>query len=245
MQELSVTQQQQLKSSNNKIMKKSIYFLLAIFSFSCSSTDGDNAPNLNSAPETPELISPSNNQLCIDNNINFKWNVSNDVEGDDITYLIEISKDNSFYQIAKSGIINQNNKNYELAKGQAYYWRVSAKDTKGNKSAYSTIFNLYTEGEAVINHLPFNASLVSPLKNASVFGTTILLKWQGEDVDNDELTYDLYFGEDDELSLLQSEINLNEFSVNIAANKNYSWRIDTIDSNNAKTAGTTWNFHTD
>ncbi len=90
------------------------YILITFFSvvlFSCSSSgdasgsgsgsDDDN-PTANTAPSIPSLSNPTNNLLCIDNNLTFDWGASTDEEGDAIKYVLELSTDNQFKELTHS-----------------------------------------------------------------------------------------------------------------------------------------------
>ncbi|MBL4724648.1 MAG: hypothetical protein JKY73_04560 [Lutibacter sp.] len=88
---------------------------------------------------------PVNNDLCIDNVLNFDWDMSTDPDGDALTYQIQVSKDAQFSQIAHRlsnilGIL----KTLTLAKGIAYYWRVVVKDGQGEQTI-GHIWNFSTD----------------------------------------------------------------------------------------------------
>lgn len=221
---------------------KQIIYLITLFLF-CACSGDDSKSISNTAPITPELITPQNNLLCIDNQLQFEWNTSEDLDGDAISYFIEIAKDNEFSQIVKSGTVTQTNKTYELEKGTAYYWRVTAMDSEGNKSSNSTIWNFYTEGISKTNHAPFLPALVQPNMNATMNTAEVTLQWEGSDVDKDNLTYDVFLGETTNMPKIQSNSSDNNLTVAINSNTTYYWRIDTIDSEGAKTFGKTWEFH--
>jgi hypothetical protein len=65
-------------------------------------------------------------------------------------------------------------------------------------------------------------------------------------VDNDPLTYDVYFGTDNPptvvLSPDQSETTI---SKDLDPSTNYYWKIVVKDNNGGQTIGQTWNFKTD
>lgn len=64
----------------------------------------------------------------------FSWDASYDIQGDDIFYTLQISTDPAFTQIVheKKDMIETTYTLDQLEKG-TYYWRVIAKDTKGNE----------------------------------------------------------------------------------------------------------------
>lgn len=72
----------------------------------------------------------------------FSWDPSYDIQGDDLFYTIQISTDPSFTHIVhEQKDMIETEFTYQLAKG-TYYWRVIAKDSKGNGQ---TAFDLYED----------------------------------------------------------------------------------------------------
>lgn len=63
----------------------------------------------------------------------FEWDASYDIQGDDLSYTFQISKDPSFSKliVQKKGMTNTTMTIKKLTKG-TYYWRVIASDSKGH-----------------------------------------------------------------------------------------------------------------
>ena len=228
------------------------YFILCIgvVLVSCSSGGGDDTPDpeptpKNVAPTVPSLVYPTNNLLCINNVLEFEWNASTDSNGDAITYKIDVSKDSQFSSIDYTATSSAIKHTFTLEKGIAYYWRVKATDSKNESSNYSSIYNLYTEGERTSNHLPFVAELIAPLQNAEENSGTITLEWTGSDVDNDPLTFDVYFDMVNPPVTKVSE-NQSESTLSVAAEsgKDYYWKVVVKDDKGGEAIGQVWNFST-
>jgi hypothetical protein len=231
-------------------MRKLIYTIAIGILLSCggSGTDEPTPPPVieNKAPLVPTLIYPSVDLLCIENAINFQWNASTDPDGDTVSYQIQIAKDNSFTQIVQSIANTTTTRDISLEKGVAYYWRVSAKDSKNKSSDYSTVNSFYTEGEGVSNYLPFSPEIISPSLNAVVQETSATLEWSASDVDNDPLTYDVYFGTDNPpTSKVSTDQTVNNFTVNVNSASDYFWKVVVKDDKGGQTIGQVWNFKTD
>jgi hypothetical protein len=228
-------------------MKKFIYIsVISFLIISCGG--GDDSVNAieNVAPTTPTLIAPVNNKLCVDNSLNFEWSVSVDSNNDPIIYEIQVAKDNQFVQIVKTLKSTTNSQNIVLEKGVAYYWRVKATDDKFLSRNYSEVYKFYTQGEAVINHLPFSPELVQPVLNALLNTTTATLSWNATDVDiTDSLSYDIYFGTNNPLT---SKVSANQttktLEVNLVASTVYYWKVVVKDDKGGETIGQTWMFKT-
>ncbi|MED4453987.1 CotH kinase family protein [Metabacillus fastidiosus] len=75
----------------------------------------------------------------------FIWDSSYDIQGDDITYLFQISKDPAFSTVIyeKKNMVETEIRLNKLAAG-IYYWRAVAKDKKGNEQK---AFDQYEDGD--------------------------------------------------------------------------------------------------
>lgn len=219
---------------------------------SCGGGGGDDPPaptaptQVNRAPTAPTLSQPTNNLLCIDNVLNFSWNASSDPDGDAISYEIQIATNNQFSQDLQSFTAGSTSHQVTLSKGVAYYWRVKATDSKNSSSAYSSTYQFYTEGEGTTNHLPFSPSISKPGLNSLVQEATTSLEWTASDVDNDDLTYDVYFGTTNPpVTKVTENQSGTSFTVNLEAAKNYYWIVVAKDGNGGQTTGQVWSFKTD
>lgn len=223
-------------------MKKFILFSLIVSSvlISCSSE------LVNTAPTVPNLITPLNNQLCINNSISFEWGVAKDAEKNPIVYQLQIATDNQFTQIVSSTDVTASVQTMTLEKGKAYYWRVKATDDKNASSAYSSTFSFYTEGIAVTNHAPFLPQLVSPTNNSTISGTSTTLKWTASDVDtNDVLSFDVFLGTvENPTAKIVDNKTLTSFEATLQPNTKYYWKVVVKDNKGGVTSGQIWSFIT-
>jgi len=169
---------------------------------------------------------PTNNKLCIDNTVNFSWNASTDPEGKSVSYELQIAKNNTFTENLQTKNTNSPSISVTLKKGVAYYWCIKAKDDKNASSNYSSTYNFYTEGEGVSNHLPFSPTIVTPELNTVVQEMSVDLKWAASDVDNDVLSFDVYF---DIVNPPSTKIadGISETAVNrtLDPSKTYYWKV--------------------
>ncbi|NAY93497.1 hypothetical protein GTQ34_16440 [Muricauda sp. JGD-17] len=227
-------------------MKRLLILLVVVFIHSCSKSENNpDSPvdeTENTAPSVPVTIYPTNGLLCIENPIEFSWNSAIDKEGDEITYEIEIASDESFTNLIEKTTVNETKKTFTLEKGIELNWRVRAKDNKNNVSDFSTNWKFYTEGEGIVNYLPFKPTLLNPILNSTVTGNSVSLEWSSSDVDGDELVYDLYFGNSNPPSLFQENISDNTYSIGIIENQIYYWKIIVKDGNGGEAIGNVWNF---
>jgi len=251
-------------------MKKFLYIaIIGMVIWSCGG-DGDDPPPPpeNQAPSTPTTIYPANNELCIDNAVNFQWNASTDPEGDAITYTIEVSENSAFSSITHTQTTSSTSLSISLNKGISFYWRVTAKDSKDLSSDASSSNGFYTEGEGVSNYAPFSPVLVAPTLGATVTADSVTLMWTADDVDTDDtLTFDVFFATDEEivkeaLKEYYEKIKDNpDFDTDYRIGKdqsgntliynglevstNYYWIVVVKDDKGGQTIGQVWSFKTD
>jgi len=116
---------------------------------------------------------------------------------------------------------------------------------ENESSAFSSIFNLYTEGIGLSNHLPFSPELVAPILNTTETEGTITLAWKGSDTDGDPLTYDVYFDDKNPPTILVSENQIEQtLNVNTIVDKNYYGRVVVKDDKGGESIGQIWGFST-
>ena len=195
----------------------------------------------NRAPSAVNLIYPSQNLLCIENTITFNWSEAIDPENDALEYNIIIATDRAMTNIIENETTTSSELTFILEKQTAYYWKVDALDVKNNQGTESEIFAFYTKGEGVLNYAPFASELVSPENNGQVNATSVSLTWEAADADTDDiLSYELYFGENSDLNLMDDTLTEKSYTVSVESGKTYSWKVNVKDQYEAKSIGQTW-----
>ena len=231
------------------MIKRYLHLLLIVgFVFSCSSGDGDIEPEPdNGVPSVPTIIYPLNNTLCIDNAINFEWSASSDPDGDSVRYKVEISKDANFSNIVTNKSVSSATTTLiTLDKGVSFFWRVNAIDSKNAESNYSLTSQFLTEGNGVLNHLPFVAELVAPEMDELINGTSVTLSWTASDADNDVLTFDVYLDtSSNPVTRISENQTENTFNITgLTTATTYYFKVDVKDDNGGVTFGQVWSFKT-
>lgn len=231
-------------------MKKLIILINILVLFSCSKSDEGNEPDIipeptpvkNTAPTIPVKKFPANGLLCTDNPVEFSWNSSTDKDADAITYEIELSRNQTFTEIIEERTVSTLNVSVELEKGIEIYWRVRAKDNKEEFSSFSPIWSFYTEGEGVVNYIPFTPSLIYPVAFMKVDENPVMLEWTSDDVDGDIISYDIYFGETTPPILVKENSAESTYVVSVAPDKTYYWKIVVKDDSGGQSIGDIWQF---
>lgn len=212
-------------------------FLFSLLALQCSKKDA------NQAPSTVTLIFPSENLLCIDNTVDFNWSDAIDPEANEIEYKITVATDRGLTNIVESRTVTSSQITFNLEKATAYYWQVDALDIDNNLGSSSETYAFYTQGTVIENYAPFSPKVISPENNAVVNAGTVFLRWIAEDINTtDILTYELYFGENDNLVLLENNLNSQNYEITVEAGKTYSWQVNVKDQNGAKSIGQVWTF---
>lgn len=225
-------------------MKKEIKYIAALFTvLLLSACGGDSGPSNTAPSQVTQVVFPTADLLCIDNNINFQWNASTDADEDPISYRIVIALDRSLTNIVEERTVATNSVIITLQQGIAYYWSVTAIDNMDLESEPSQTLAFFTSGPGITNYAPFTAALNSPSEESIVSAGTVNLQWTGGDTDvDDTLTYDLYFGLATDPPLSQAGLSTENASEATTSGNTYFWRVDTIDDSNIKTIGQTWSF---
>lgn len=197
----------------------------------------------NKAPSELSLIFPTENLLCTSNTITFNWTDATDAENDEIEYTITIATDRALNTIIENRTLKESEITLTLDNATPYYWKVDALDINNNIGTSSKVFAFYTQGESIENYAPFAAELISPEINETITQETVLLSWTAEDINTaDVLTYELFFGENNNAVLLEENLSFKNFQVNVSKGKTYSWSVNVKDQNGGKSIGETWTF---
>ncbi|MFT5250041.1 MAG: hypothetical protein ACI93P_001776 [bacterium] len=214
---------------------------LCFLAASCSKEAPVNQP-----PSIVQLTFPTEDLLCIDNSISFNWTDATDPERDSIQYNIIIAKDRQLIDVIENRTVSASETSLTLEKSTAFYWQVNAVDINNNQASSSSVFAFFTKGDGVTNYAPFMADLKTPENNTSVSAGSVDLIWKGSDINTaDTLTYELFFGENTTLNLLESALSAETYVVSVVSGKTYSWKVNVTDNSGAKSIGQIFTFTVD
>lgn len=222
-----------------------IHVFVVVLMFSCSgsgdTTEQEKAPN-----KVTMLTYPTNNLLCINNTLDFQWGESTDPNGDVVFYILDIATKSDFSDVESFTLKEETIKTVTLERGRSYFWRVLARDSKNFESDYSEVYQFYTQGEGEENHLPFSPVLIAPKKGAIVSGASVGLEWTAADVDEDVLTYDVYFDTvNPPVSKVEDNQSKNKMNASLNSAETYYWKVIVKDGNGGESIGQVWSFQTD
>ena len=142
----------------------------------------------------------------------------------------------------------KNNTSIILERGINYSWWVISKSNKSSITAKSLTWQFYLEGPSIVEHLPFSAVLLDP-KNEEEINLNnenkYILKWSGNDLDDDIDFYSLYLGNSmGEMEILENNIKNQEIEIELLKQKTYYWKILTIDLKGNNSSSQIYSFQT-
>ncbi|MFC2170739.1 SUMF1/EgtB/PvdO family nonheme iron enzyme [Calditrichota bacterium] len=92
---------------------------------------------------------------------------------------------------------------------------------------------------------PYEPSSPYPADRAMGIATSITLSWSCSDPDNDQITYDIYFGTSSNPPKIDSTLTDTSYTNgSLDQNKTYYWKIAAIDEHGHTTIGPVWSFST-
>ena len=227
-------------------MKKIIYLLSLLFVlFGCEKDDS--LPELPKNPTAVHLVFPYENSLCNEgtnltpneSTVLFEWETGKNTD----TYELHIKNLNSgnstIYQTSK------NKYSVVLPRGTPYEWYILSLSNTVNETVQSAVWKFYNADDGVQSYAPFPAEIISPAMAATITNSSdeITLDWEGNDVDDDIVAYDLYFGIENTPLLFKSSLTESILNnVPVSLNTVYFWKITTIDSRGNKSNSDIYQF---
>lgn len=190
---------------------------------------------INSPPSIPEIISPGTATTIVkEESIQLKAKASQDPEGQQITYFIEVDKVNSFdsaslqkYELTSQGSTVKQIVNLE--DNTLYYWRIKSSDGFSHSEWQVSSFFVNVNNDA-----PSTPTLLNPANKAWVeVLTPSLSSHPSTDVDGEVVYYEFQLFADKNLANLVLSQKMTEpvVALNTPLNDNthYYWRVRAID----------------
>lgn len=218
-----------------KIVLLSILVILTSCGGGGNSGTGGEVPDSVPDPKAATLVFPENNESCNEginindtqSNITFQWNASPDTDNYEIN-LKNLSNNSTTKTNA-----NTNEATITILRGTPYEWFVVSKASGTNKTASSSTWKFYNQGVGVENYAPFPAEVISPKRGETITSsTTVSLKWNGSDVDNDISDYEIFFGTDTNPSTSLGSTTNTTLDASVSSGSTYYWKVVTKDSQN-------------
>jgi len=199
---------------------------------------GDDAP----PPPLPleigsfKLLFPENNQLCTLGtdvsegmiSIPFRWNEAENAT----SYKLEIFEQGGTKTYEET--VSTNAADVVITRGTQFNWKVTASlDQKELES--DDIWNFYTEGTSVNSHVPFPAKITV----TDNLDNSIDIIWEGSDLDDDIVSYDVSIGtESNPPALLLETTETSVLDYSIMYDTLYYLEIITLDTQGNRSIST-------
>lgn len=204
-------------------------FLIGVLLFGCKKKE---APK---PPESSLLVFPEKSSECTSgqdlsattSQVEFKWQAADNAE----TY--ELRATNLITNTTQRITTSLTSAKLPLEKGAPYSWLVTSKRAAVLEAAVSETWLFYNSGFES-TYAPFPAGIIEPEIGSTVLkdiNNDVELKWNGSDVDNDIVGYEIYFSATNppEELIFSPGPNASSTKVAVETNTVYYWRVVTKD----------------
>ncbi len=191
------------------------------------------------APYAPSDPIPADYSLVSGVNVALSW-YCHDPNNDELTYSL------CFGISSDPPLLNPNLSQSSFDPGAlmpstTYFWKVAGRDPYGNET-WGPLWRFTTGRRG--NLPPDEPSDPSPPDGSADIGIDAWLSWHGSDPDNDQLTYDVYFGLADPPPFVRSQQStVYNPPGHLYPARIYHWRIVARDEEH-QTSGPLWKFLT-
>lgn len=208
--------------------------LILILGCSDTTEDGSGTNSIGGNQDEPvgvQLVFPFEDSLCnegtdltpTESTVFFEWDPNDNAQS--YTLTVENLGTGTITQFETEDFILP----VTIQRAQAFRWSVHYEVQGDTKE--SALWNFFNAGPGVETYPPFPAQIIAPAMAESLPATTatVVLQWDGSDVDEDIVAYDVYFGTNTSPALVASDIAINQFTVSVVSGTIYYWNIVTKD----------------
>ncbi|MEO7214200.1 fibrobacter succinogenes major paralogous domain-containing protein [Mucilaginibacter sp.] len=216
-------------------MKRGVILLVLLLGmFGCKKNKP--TPPRDYTPAKTALIFPAKDEACntgttisdTKNTVIFRWNGAENAERYELViknlatgiYMVPLTTFNTQIEVT-------------LTKNTPYSWYITATSSRSNNSTKSDVWKFYNSGPGFVSHAPFPTDLLAPALKEIIPAAQgkITLNWSGSDVDNDIVTYDVYFGTSNSPPLYKKDHNESIlYNLSILPSTTYYWKVVAKDS---------------
>ena len=203
--------------------------VLLVF-FSCKKDDGPPP-----SPEGAQLVFPLENSECTTgvsldetlSQVTFEWQAANNTDRYTLTVInLLTNTPQAISTINTSATLS-------IEKGAPFSWSILSSNSESDDTATSESWLFYNAGSQT-TYAPFPAQVQFPEPGSTVQANgegQVELAWIGADVEDDIVSFEVYFSETNPPNLLTStESNTSQTTGNVVSGNIYYWRVVTTDS---------------
>ena len=203
-------------------------------------------------PSAPTLISPANDETCLDgtsindsqSNVDFRWSSAANA----LSYELVVT--NLLTQSSQTYPATSNQTTVALTKAEPYNWSVKSIGEVGSIPSQSIQWKFYLAGDTVVNFAPFPSELISPQSGANVtpdINNLIKLQWNASDVDDDLAQFEVYLDKNDATTIIKTiayQTEEESIEIDVENGSTYYWKIIAIDTNQNQSSSGVYTFRT-
>ncbi|TCK68754.1 hypothetical protein DFQ05_0264 [Winogradskyella wandonensis] len=232
-------------------MKKIVYIfcVFLVLLSSCKDTTDDMIDTtipfgeIQDEVEGVQLIFPLENELCTtgtnitdtESTVLFEWVPNNNADSYNVT--VENLNTGEIIELETTDFLVP----ITIARANSFRWFVSY--VYRDDILTSESWNFYNAGIGVQTYPPFPAEIISPTMAQNILATsTVTLQWNGNDVDDDIVGYDVYFGTSNPPEISNADITNTEQSVAVTPDTIYYWSITTKDAEGNESSSVVFQF---
>jgi hypothetical protein len=192
------------------------------------------------------LIFPEKDALCnqgtivsaTQSTVTLKWNAANNTDSYDIAVK------NLLTGVSTTQSTTQTQLAVTLSTNTPYSWTVTSKSAKASTTTVSDSWKFYNSGPGTVSYAPYPAELSLPSNGQSIAATNgmVSISWHGSDVDNDIVSYDIYFDTSATPALFKAGETGSLINVPVTSGKTYYWKVVTKDSVGNTSTSDTFRF---
>lgn len=213
-----------------------IFFIgTCLFLLGCGKDAPEPAVITSGLPEKVILIFPLENSECnegteisaTESTVQFEWKPAENADEYDLVLANLASGDVNSYTTTETSIP------VVLQRATPYAWYVVSRSDNVDSTERSSVWKFYNSGDGIKSYAPFPAEIISPKMAESINfpSGTITLDWDGNDIDNDIVGYDVKLGSANPPELFQQNLKESILSgVSVDKNTIYYWSITTYDA---------------
>jgi len=243
--ELSTPKVQGLKSTSYRatgLVNEAVYHWKVVARDDSGDSDESEIRNFevntsvtNTAPELA-LSSPPNRRTMETAIVLLEWEAE-DSNGDRLGYDVYVDESEEPTTRVSEGQ-EERSFGFEVEDRTSYYWKVVAWDGEDETASAVRSFDV----ELVKNEAP-EIELLFPDDGDTIYDTSVVLEWEGSDADGNNLSYDVYFGtEEDPVELLLENTTDEEATAGgLGYGERYYWKVVVFDGSEER-GSDTWSF---
>lgn len=208
-----------------------IIMFLGLLQLGCSS---DN-PITMEPPSSAQLVFPLENSLCnVGTNVTstmstvqFEWKPSANTDSYTLVIKNISDEEETEHQTINTEL------SISIKRATQFQWYVISHSKQVSETAESIKWHFYNSGEGIQSFAPFPAEIITPEMTTVInpSATQINLIWNGSDIDNDIVWYDIYLGTTTSPELYMNAVTDSFINnVPIQAETIYYWKVITEDS---------------